>query len=55
MLIPEFEKIQYVMKNSVKYLGDHDEDFKNVNEKMINYNKEHNIKHFLIPIIFNCM
>ena len=21
MLIPEFEKIQYVMKNSVKYLG----------------------------------
>ena len=40
--------VVYCDTDSVKYLGDHDQDFKNINDKMIKYNKEHNIKHSIM-------
>ena len=40
--------VVYCDTDSVKYLGDHDDDFKSINDKMINYNKEHNIKHSIM-------
>lgn len=37
--------VVYCDTDSVKYIGNHDNDFKQLNEQMIKYNQEHNIKH----------